>query len=157
MVKLILDDDSDEDYSTQEERLFGIYFHQFMAEINDSSEMSEVLSRYQSNDAFDTSILLKMKDAAQLFFEIANNKGFFEESVKVYNEQSILINGANTLRPDKIIERRDDVIVVDFKTGSASPKHNEQVWNYKSVLEDVFDKPVKSILYYTQQNQLIEI
>jgi len=157
MVKLILDDDSDEDYSTQEERLFGIYFHQFMAEINDSSEMSEVLSRYQSNDAIDTSILLKMKDAAQLFFEIANNKGFFEESIKVYNEQSILINGANTLRPDKIIERRDDVIVVDFKTGSASPKHNEQVWNYKSVLEDVFDKPVKSILYYTQQNQLIEI
>ena len=117
----------------------------------------QVLSRYQSNDAIDTSILLKMKDAAQLFFEIANNKGFFEESIKGYNEQSILINGANTLRPDKIIERRDDVIVVDFKTGSASPKHNEQVWNYKSVLEDVFDKPVKSILYYTQQNQLIEI
>ena len=82
---------------------------------------------------------------------------FFKGSVKVYNEQSILINGSNALRPDKIIERDKDVIVIDFKTGSASPKHHEQIWNYKSVLEEVFKKPVLSILYYTQNSQLIEI
>lgn len=156
-VKLILGDDSDEDYSTQEERLFGIYFHQFMSEIDDVSEMSEVLLQYQSNDAIDGSVLLKMKVAAQLFFEKANKKEFFKGSVKVYNEQSILINGSNALRPDKIIERDKDVIVIDFKTGSASPRHHEQIWNYKSVLEEVFKKPVLSILYYTQNSQLIEI
>ena len=131
------------------------YFHRNI--LGTWKDLTEVLRRYQSNDAIDTSILLKMKDAAELFFELANNKGFFEGSVKVYNEQSILLKSANALRPDKIIERRNDVIVVDFKTGSASPKHHEQIWNYKSVLEDVFNKPVKSILYYTQQNKLIEI
>ena len=156
-VKLILGDDSDEEFSTQEERLFGIYFHQFMSEINDVSEISKVLLQYQSNDAIDGAVLLKMKVAAQLFFEKANKKEFFKESVKVYNEQSILINGSNALRPDKIIERDKDVIVIDFKTGCASPKHHEQIWNYKSVLEEVFKKPVLSILYYTQNSQLIEI
>ncbi len=156
-VKLILGDDLGEDYSTQEERLFGIYFHQFMSEINDLSEISELVLRYQSNDAIDGSILLKMKEAAQLFFEKAHKKGFFDRTIQVYNEQSILINGSNALRPDKIIEREGDVIVIDFKTGSASPKHHEQIWNYKSALEEVFKKPVKSILYYTQKSQLIEI
>ena len=98
-----------------------------------------------------------MNNAAQLFYEQADVKGFYNDVIKVYNEQSILIPESSALRPDKIIERTDDVIVIDFKTGSSLKSHHEQIWNYKSVLEEIFKKPVKAILYYTQQNQLIEI
>ena len=50
-----------------------------MSEINDVSEMSEVLLQYQSNDAIDGAVLLKMKAAAQLFFEKAQEYQFRSE------------------------------------------------------------------------------
>ena len=77
--------------------------------------------------------------------------------LKIYNERTILIQGSADLRPDKILERKSDIVVIDFKTGNSSPKDNEQIWNYKMVLEELFEKPVKAILYYTKQNNLIEI
>lgn len=156
-IQLILSDETDETFHSQEERLFGIYFHQYMSDIDDASQLNDVYSIYRNNDTIDPEILEKLHKEACLFFEKATDKNLFNEVSKVHNEQSILIPGSADLRPDKIIERKNDVIVIDFKTGAATPKHNEQIWNYKAVLEEMLEKPVKAILYYTKQNQLIEI
>jgi len=156
-IQLILSDETDETFNSQEERLFGIYFHQYMSDIDDASQLNDVYAIYRNNDTIDPEILEKLHKAACLFFEKATDKNLFNEVSKVHNEQSILIPGSADLRPDKIIERKNDVIVIDFKTGTATPKHNEQIWNYKTVLEEMLEKPVKAILYYTKQNQLIEI
>lgn len=156
-VELILGDVDRESYHSQEERLFGIYFHQFISEINTVEEIPEVLKKYQENDLVDSALLEGMVKSAYLFFEGAAKSALFESVINVYNEQSILIPKSKFLRPDKIIERKLDVVVIDFKTGAASPSHHEQIWNYKSVLEEIYEKPVKAVLYYTKENRLIEI
>ena len=156
-IPLILNDDIEETFNDQEERLFGIYFHQYMADVNDFGELKQVHAVYEKNDAIDREILNKINKSANLFFEKAYEKSLFKDVLKIYNERTILIQDSADLRPDKILERKNDIVVIDFKTGNSSPKDNEQIWNYKMVLEELFEKPVKAILYYTKQNNLIEI
>ena len=156
-IPLILNDVIEETFNDQEERLFGIYFHQYMADVNDFGELKQVHAVYEKNDAIDREILNKINKSANLFFEKAYEKSLFKDVLKIYNERTILIQDSADLRPDKILERKNDIVVIDFKTGNSSPKDNEQIWNYKMVLEELFEKPVKAILYYTKQNNLIEI
>jgi hypothetical protein len=156
-VELILSDEVSESHSSQSERLFGIYFHQFMAQVNRAEQIPEEIKAFKANDLIDSSMLNRIADSALLFFQKADDSGLFTEMIHIYNEQSILIPNSSIMRPDKIIERMEDVVVVDFKTGAADNSHHEQIWNYKAVLEEIYHKPVKSILYYTQQNQLLAI
>jgi len=156
-VELILSDELPESHSSQSERLFGIYFHQFMAQVNRAEQISDEIKVFKKNDLIDSSMMNRIADSALLFFQKADESGLFADMIHIHNEQSILIPESSIMRPDKIIERIEDVVVVDFKTGSANNSHHEQLWNYKAVLEEIYHKPVKSILYYTQQNQLLEI
>ena len=156
-VELILSDELSESHSSQSERLFGIYFHQFMAQVNRAEQIPNEIKAFKENDLIDSSMLNRIADSALLFFQKADHSGLFTDMIHIHNEQSILIPKSPIMRPDKIIERIEDVVVVDFKTGLADNSHHEQIWNYKAVLEEIYNKPVKSILYYTQQNQLLEI
>jgi len=157
-VKLVLNErDDNESYESQEERLFGNYFHQFMSEVNTADDIPGVSKRMKLDDQTDRKLLQSVIESAECFFIAAQSNGFFKNVTKILNEQSILIPPSKVLRPDKVIEREGDVIVLDFKTGKSAPEHHEQIWNYKSALEEIYDKPVKAVLYYTKQNQLIEL
>ena len=156
-VKLVLNDRDDESYESREERLFGNYFHQFMSEVYTVDDIPVVFRKMQSDDQMEGKLLQKVLKSAEKFFNTAQRNEFFENVTKILNEQSILIPPSKVLRPDKVIERKNDVIVVDFKTGKSTSDHHEQIWNYKSALEEIYDKPVKAVLYYTIQDQLIEL
>ena len=58
-VEMILEADEGEHYHSQEERLFGIYFHQFMSEVNSAHEIPILLKKYQENDSIDPAVLSK--------------------------------------------------------------------------------------------------
>jgi ATP-dependent exoDNAse (exonuclease V) beta subunit len=156
-VELILSDEVSESHLSQPERLFGIYFHQFMAQVNQADQIPNEIKRYEENDLIDSTMLSRISESALVFFQRVDDSGLFKDALAFHNEKSILIPESQIIRPDKIIERTKDVVVIDFKTGSAKNTHHEQIWNYKAVLEEIYEKPVKSLLYYTQQNQFIEI
>ena len=121
-----------------------------MAEVNRVEQIPDELKRYKENDLIDSVTLNRIADSALLFFQKAEESRIFIDVVQIHNEQAVLIPNASLMRPDKIIERAKDVVVIDFKTGAADSSHHEQIWNYKAVLEEIYEKPVKSILYYTR-------
>ena len=124
-----------------------------MADVNDFGELKQVHAVYEKNDAIDREILNQINKSANLFFEKAYEKSLFKDVLKIYNERTILIQGSADLRPDKILERKSDIVVIDFKTGNSSPKDNEQIWNYKMVLEELLKN--RSKLFYIIPSKII--
>jgi RecB family exonuclease len=62
----------------------------------------------------------------------------------------------STLRPDRLcISSKDEVVIIDYKTGAALPKHHEQLQQYKSTLMEMGYQFVEGYLVYT--NDPIEI
>ncbi len=157
-VQMVLNhEEGRSEQETHEERLFGDYFHHFMCEVDTQDDIDSTMQKMQRNDQTDLGLAERIQASAIAFFQSAGEQGLLDKVIKVYNERSILAAPSRIIRPDKVFIREEDVIVVDFKTGKPSPDHHEQIWNYKSALEEMYEKPVRAVLYYTRQDELIQI
>ena len=143
--------------SSQEERLFGIYFHALMGAVDDLSQIQSALDMLINQGLVDNSLRRKIEEAAHRFFDEGNASGLFDRVQKVFNERSILLPSGQLFIPDKVIIRENDAIVLDFKTGKKEPKHKNQVRNYKKNLEQILNQSVIPMLYYTQSNEFIQV
>jgi ATP-dependent exoDNAse (exonuclease V) beta subunit len=72
-------------------------------------------------------------------------------------EQPLLLEQSGELRPDAFCVDDEKVILIDFKTGKKKTEHQEQVANYIRVLTDIWKRPVKGYLFYTEDLTCIEI
>ena len=85
---------------------------------------------------------------------------WFSGPWELYNECAILHweNGAlQTRRPDRVMIKGKEAIVVDFKFGKPYPKYKQQVREYMGLLKDMGYTHVRGYLWYVSKNELEEI
>ena len=61
------------------------------------------------------------------------------------------------MRPDKIILKKEETIVVDFKTGMPKKSDQQQIANYTTVLSKMGLQKVSGYLYYSFDQRLEKI
>jgi len=69
------------------------------------------------------------------------------------NERTLIVDEVKRLRPDKIVQQADKLIVIDFKTGEELPKHHKQVQEYASILKQMGQKKIEGYLYYSGKSE----
>lgn len=85
---------------------------------------------------------------------------WFTDEWDLYNECAILYreNGElNTRRPDRVMMKDGEVIVVDFKFGKPYPEYKSQVQEYMTLLASMGYENIKGYLWYVFNNKLEEI
>ncbi len=82
---------------------------------------------------------------------------FFPEDpeVRVYSEREFLKTPTEVLRPDRVVEYEDRVLVVDFKASRPSSlklykSYADQVKKYVSVVSDFFKRPAEGYLLFIE-------
>ncbi|MBC7556243.1 MAG: UvrD-helicase domain-containing protein, partial [Chryseobacterium sp.] len=130
-------------YQVRNEKVrLGIFAHEILAKINQEKDVEFVLEQY----VLDGNITRNEKEiiAKQLLEIIKNpaNSDYFNINFNIINEKDILIteNGVSKIyRPDRLIEKPEGWMIVDFKTGEETDekkkKYEKQVQTYKEVLE----------------------
>ena len=91
------------------------------------------------------------KDLKLLFDSFQKNKEviqIFENGMIYLSERAIIDEEGNEIRPDKIIEKENEIILIDFKTGIPKEKHKTQISNYKTSLSKIYTKPIQMYLIY---------
>ena len=81
----------------------------------------------------------------------------YEGGEEFLAEQSILIDEDSTKRPDKIILKKEETVILDFKTGIPKSSDHKQMIIYKNALEQMNLPSIRSYLYYTAIQQLIAV
>ena len=79
---------------------------------------------------------------------------------KLYNECTIIYkeNGkTKTKRPDRVMMKDDEVVVVDFKFASPKESYQRQVRDYMELLEKMGYPNIKGYLWYVYNNEIQEI
>lgn len=87
-------------------------------------------------------------------------KEWFSGTWELYNECAILYreNGVlQTRRPDRVMIKDGEVIVVDFKFGKPYPEYEAQVREYMDLLKDMGYDHVRGYIWYVFYNELEEI
>jgi ATP-dependent exoDNAse (exonuclease V) beta subunit len=135
----------------------GNTLHSILAEINTVSDVEPAINR-----ALASAILLPVeKDFTRekltdmIHHPVARN--WFSGTWKVYVETDLLTEN-NTFRPDRVLIRDKQAVVVDYKSGSTKQEaHLRQVQRYVSILKETGIQDVKGYLWYIGNNELLEV
>lgn len=138
----------------------GELLHLIMSEINTAKDIEKALERVftegliASEKQFNR--IKKLIENAISNPEVAD---WFSGKYKLYNECSILVNNTDEeiRRPDRVMIKGDEAIVVDYKFAKKNDEYKKQVKRYMNLLVQMGYKNVKGYLWYIHVNDnLIE-
>ncbi|MBQ1676111.1 MAG: hypothetical protein II065_01635, partial [Bacteroidaceae bacterium] len=157
--------DIDEESAKQDEYIReGSLLHYVMENIETADDVSALLAQMQTEG-----IIASDKERARMesvIGKVMQNpdvQGWFDGSWTLYKECTILTKDADGLarqnRPDRVMMKDDEVVVVDFKFASQKHQneHEEQVRLYRSLLERMGKKNVKCYLWYGYTNKVVKV
>jgi ATP-dependent exoDNAse (exonuclease V) beta subunit len=137
-------------YQVRNEKVrIGLFVHELLSKINTEKDTAKVLESY----VLDGQITVEEKNEIQetLVQIIRKYAEFFDEKWEVINEKDIMISErgqSHTFRPDRILKSEEGYVIVDFKTGEETEKNQQQIENYKRILESLGRKVLKTQLIY---------
>lgn len=137
-------------YQVRNEKVrIGLFVHELLSKINTEKDIDKVLETYVLEGLITLDEKTNIKEDLKKI--IRQYSEFFDEKWKVINEKDIMISErgiSKIYRPDRILKSNEGYIIVDFKTGMETEKNEKQIETYKSVLENLGMKVLKTQLIY---------
>jgi ATP-dependent exoDNAse (exonuclease V) beta subunit len=132
----------------QEAIAFGNILHEILATINTKDDINFAL-----NNAIEQGLIHEnqrgitlQKIEAVVHHELLQD--YFSNENQIFNEQTIVSN-AITLKPDKmVLDKYNNMYLLDYKTGMALQKHQVQIEDYEAVITTTGYKVTKKALVY---------
>jgi len=126
----------------------GIVLHELLSVINNFDETDSLIEKmiYEGKISADD----KMKISADME-KIKSNPlimEWFGNSAEVKSEKEIILKDGSILRPDRVIIKEDEAVVIEYKTGIARDEHKMQVMKYIRVLSEMGYEKVKGFIVY---------
>jgi ATP-dependent exoDNAse (exonuclease V) beta subunit len=82
---------------------------------------------------------------------------WFSDQWKVLNERDILRAGASKHRPDRVMFKENNTVVIDYKTGEKSDKDIRQMQGYLTDLRSMGFENCEGNIWYLQKNEIINV
>ncbi|MFM7661412.1 MAG: UvrD-helicase domain-containing protein [Bacteroidota bacterium] len=139
------------------EQKFGNAFHLLMSQCDSPELITKTLKQLTDEDKIPIEYNLELTQRAERTFQKLNEKNIFQEIKKIYNESTIISSIDSIKRPDKIVLKQNETIIIDFKTGLKKEKDAKQIVEYANVLKQMELPPIKAFLFYTASEELLEV
>ena len=152
------DEDEEENLRSQYIRQ-GQLLHTLFASIDTREDLPSAIERLLFEGVIESA------EKAQEIYEIAEKalnldevKDWYSGEWTLYNECSIIYNdeqgNMQTRRPDRVMMKGKEVIVVDFKFGKKKPEYSTQVREYMSLLSEMGYTDIKGYIWYVYSGEL---
>jgi ATP-dependent exoDNAse (exonuclease V) beta subunit len=140
----------------------GLLLHALFSEIRTPQDVPAAIERLRFEGlirtADDEQRILKLTQWALGHPKV---KEWFSGDWQLYNECEILFRNERgetvSRRPDRVMRRGDEVVVVDFKFGRKRQKYHSQVKEYMDLIAQMGYRQVKGYLWYVYLNELEEV
>ena len=141
----------DIDYDKME---WGTQLHNWLSKIKYLSDFDSVLESLKNDKYIGVDLKEKLKLQLIKIFKNDKIKSYFDKDWTVKTETEILLKEGEIYIPDRVIMKKNQIVVIDYKTGSISSieKHKVQLINYSNVLEQMGYSNIKLVLVYTEDN-----
>ncbi len=134
----------------------GNLIHNLMSQIKTKSDVDITLSNFLSTGIINDS---QVKDLETILLNIVDHPqlvSYYSSDNTIYNEKDIITKDGVSLRPDRlVINAKNEVVIIDYKTGLPDKKHGLQLERYSAAIEDMSFSVTNKILIYI--NDTLEI
>ena len=127
-----------------------------MSGINTADDIDRALDRLLLQGVIDDAKHFeRIKDRVVRAIANPEAKEWFNGSYRLYNECTILSADNDTnRRPDRVMIKGNEAVVVDYKFGRQNDEHDKQVRRYMELLTKMGYENVKGYLWYVYKNEI---
>lgn len=134
----------------------GNLIHNIMSLIKAKDDIDFAFSDYVSANTITEEQAIALREIVTQITSHQSLEKYYTSEFTIYNEQDIILKEGQILRPDRLcVNSKNEVIILDYKTGSETNNHFKQLEEYEAILTKMHFKVVKKILIYI--NDTIEI
>ena len=128
---------------------FGNLFHEILAKIFTQKDVNKVIAQYHQQGIIDENQLLVINNTIISVVNHPKLENYFSEEVIIYNEREIVDVDNQVIIPDRLVfTDKNEVVIMDYKTGNPSAEHHQQLLKYERVLKSMNFKVNKKLLIY---------
>jgi ATP-dependent exoDNAse (exonuclease V) beta subunit len=126
----------------------GIVLHELLSGIRKLDESESFIERMINEGKISPDDKSKITSDMERIKSNPFIKDWFENGAAVKTEKEVILKDGSILRPDRVIIKEDEAIVIEYKTGLEREEHKTQVKKYASVLSEMGYKRVKGFIAY---------
>ena len=152
------DEDEEENLRSQYIRQ-GQLLHTLFASIDTREDLPSAIERLLFEGVIESAEKAEeIRKVAERALSLDEVKDWYSGEWTLYNECSIIYNDEQgkmqTRRPDRVMMKDDEVVVVDFKFGKKKPEYSTQVREYMSLLSEMGYADIKGYIWYVYSGEL---
>lgn len=152
------DEDEEENLRSQYIRQ-GQLLHTLFASIDTKEDLPSAIERLLFEGVIESAEKAEeIRKVAERALNLDEVKDWYSGEWTLYNECSIIYNDEQgkmqTRRPDRVMMKDDEVVVVDFKFGKKKPEYSTQVREYMSLLSEMGYTDIKGYIWYVYSGEL---
>ncbi len=136
---------------------YGRIMHEVFSLISTADDIHEAVSKMVLEGKIPES---QREELVRKISEVISGpavREWFKAGSVTIKETDILLPSGSTQRPDRIILKDDNAIIVDFKFGVEKPGYLTQVNNYRKLMHEMGYKNVEAFLWYVDINKIISV
>lgn len=136
----------------------GDFVHLVLSKIYDRSDFNKVSEFIERTSLINHNEIILLKNQIKALINHTIFSNYFNRNNTIYNERDFIVN-TEIMRPDRLeISRENEVIILDYKTGSENKQYNDQLNKYESFVKNMGYKNVKKYLVYLNETlKIIEV
>ena len=134
----------------------GVKVHSVLEKLHRKEDLDKVLSESLSSGVINNDELQQIKEKVEILFENPTFKNWFGPEWIILAERSIVHNG-QVYRPDRVLLKDDEAVVIDFKREKRQAKYEKQVNQYGQLLTNMGIRSVKKYIVYIVDFSISEV
>jgi ATP-dependent helicase/nuclease subunit A len=133
----------------------GLIIHEALALIIDESDLETASIRIKNIYNLSDQESVNLKKELHHIMEKCRSMEWFTGIYQVFTERDFVSSEGKLLRPDRVMIKDKQAIIVDYKTGDEAAAHIKQAREYGSLLEACGYSVSQSWLFYTSVGKMI--
>jgi len=136
----------------------GNILHQLFQLTEYSEDVEKAVTQLQFEGKLDKIQAIEVSQFAKSLLDDPLVAEWFSKEWTVVNERDILLGNGEVQRPDRVIYKGKEAIVIDFKFGKQKLKtHKTQVLTYKKLIQQLGFDQVKAFVFYGKLSEIVEV
>lgn len=136
----------------------GIVYHKIFEKIEAEKDVENAINILYYQGLISSSDIETYNQDIREIISNPKVKPWFDGSYTVDNEIEIITKNGFIKRPDRIMQKGSEIIVIDYKFGSQeNVKYVKQIKEYSKLLKEMGYKNIKSYIWYVISGYLLEV
>jgi ATP-dependent helicase/nuclease subunit A len=135
----------------------GSLMHEALSNLQHADQLEAQLHQLNADGTIDNEQMTWLSERISGILGLPEVAEWFSGEWKVLAESSIIVPGDHERRPDRVMIKPNETVVVDFKSEKELSTHKKQVLNYKKLLGEMGHQNVSAYLLYVVAGKLIKV